>query len=59
MVDIKPFPEFMRIPNICNNEETDSSCSSVVIALVCQPSGPGSNPGGLAQSQLVQGEKPI
>ena len=24
MVDIMPFPEFMRIPNICNNEETDS-----------------------------------
>ena len=28
-------------------------------ALVCQPRGPGSNPGGIVQSQLVQGEKPI
>ena len=34
-------------------------CSSVVRELVCQPSGLGSNPGGIVQSQLVQGEKPI
>ena len=26
---------------------------------MCQPSGPGSNPGGIVQSQLVQGENPI
>ena len=28
-----------------------TSCSSVVRALVCQPSGPGSNPGGLVQGK--------
>ena len=33
--------------------------SSVVRALVCQPRGPGSNPCGIVQSQLVQGGKPI
>ena len=33
-------------------------CSSVVRALVCQPNGQGSNPGGLVQSQLLQ-LKPI
>ena len=36
-----------------------TSCSLVVRALVCQPRGPGLNPGGIVQSQLVQGEKPI
>ena len=28
-------------------------CSSVVRVLVCQPSGSGSNPGGIVQSQLL------
>ena len=40
-------------------QEELTSCSSVVRALVCQPSGSGSNPDGIVQSQLVQGEKPI
>ena len=31
-----------------------TSWSSVVRALVCQPSGPGSNPGSLVQSQILQ-----
>ena len=35
-----------------------TSCSWVVRALVGQPRGPGSNPGGFVQSQLVQGENP-
>ena len=36
-----------------------NSCSSVVRALVCKPSGPGLNPCGIVQSPLVQGKKPI
>ena len=35
-----------------------TSCSSVVRALVCQPSGPGLNPGGLVMSQLLSNSSP-